>query len=107
MNIDMFWIWLVIITSTLIFQNHFTEKVTTWDVVYTYTDDSTDFLTYGQMSLTSHGSSLPWRAARRYIKNDVEKKEHGDVVVTILAVHKEIDKRVFNPFWKHIDWYEK
>lgn len=107
MNIDMFWIWLVVITSTFVFQNHFTEKKTTWDVSYTYTTESMDYIAYGQMSLVCPGDSLPWRAAKTYIaKNRME--ENGDdekVLVTILAVHKDTEKRLFVPFWRHFDWY--
>ena len=107
MSIDMFWVWLAVIASTFIFQNHFTEKKTTWDVSYTYTTDAMDCIAYGQMSLTSAGTSLPWRAAQTCIAKYMM-EENGDdeqVLVIVLAAHKDTEKRFFVPFWKHLNWY--
>ncbi len=107
MSIDMVWVWLAVITSTFIFQNHFTEKKTTWDVSYTYTTEAMNYIAYGQVSLTSAGESLPWRAAKTWVEKNVMKDDSDDKSVTavILAVHKDTCKRFFVPFWKHMDWY--
>ena len=108
MNIDMFWIWFTVIILTFAFQNHFTEKKSTWEVSYTYTTEKMEYIAYGQMSLTGPGTSIPWLAVKKYIaKNKTESSETGEeAIVVILAVHKEYDIRIFSPPWKHITWYE-
>ena len=107
MKIDMFWVWMVVIGLTFLFQQNFTEKKTTWDVSYTYTTNSMDFIAYGQLSLTSPGSTLPWIAARKWAEDNLERENmvNEKPTVVILAIHKDTDERFFMPFWKHLNWY--
>ncbi len=107
MTIDMIWVWIVVIIMTVIFQNHFTETKTTWEVSYTYTNENMEYIAYGQMTITNPGSSLPWMSARDFIAQTVmaDNGNNVPVEVTILNTQRGTDERVILPFWKHLSWY--
>jgi len=91
MNIDMTWVWIIVIGSLSLFQTNFTEIKTTWEVSYMLHTDNGSKMEI--VVLTKPGRTLTHSLARSWI----EDKEHAKAV--ILAVNKTRDKRVFMPFW--------
>ncbi len=102
MKIDMFGLWFGAFMVCLITQNHFTFKKVSWNVSYTYTTDSMDYIAYGQQSIISENSDLDWSSVRKFLGEDIMYNNNNDeqVHVVILAANKFDCNRFWRPFWK-------
>ncbi len=102
MKIDMVLVWMVAFIAVMMFQNYFTVKKTEWDVSYSYTTESMDYIAYGQKVVTVTSSSgLDWASLRAWLADNVDGAKNGDtVIVTVLGTNKRESDRYWRPFWK-------
>lgn len=101
MKIDVFWVWFIAFGVALLFQNYFTVKKTDWDVSYTFTTDSMDYIGYGQQSITCSGDNMTWTTLRTWLEQNIQRENvDNSLQVVVLAAHKGESNRFWHPFWK-------
>jgi|GEM_PF-2525847 len=100
MKIDVLWFWVAAFCLALVIQNFFTVKESEWDVSYTYTNDSMDYIAYGQTVLTCKGDTITWVGIKKFIETDVLNGVEESPNATVLAVHRRDVNRYWRPFWK-------
>lgn len=103
MKIDMTWVWLFGFMAVMLFQGYFTVKKTSYDVSYSYTTSSMEYIAYGQTALVCTGGDLDWASLRSWLVEDIgERTGEKDVLVTVLGTSKRDSDRYWRPFWKRV-----